>query len=66
MFLQKSTYTGILLYVNEVRLQELSLKIDAGTTTPAEEAEFIELYLQFLRKTDDEIKIEDIKKQLKG
>jgi hypothetical protein len=49
---------------NESRLQELSLKIDAGTTTPGEEAEFIELYLQFLKKTDDSIKIEDIRKDL--
>jgi len=51
--------------VNEDRLKELSLKIDTNTTTPGEEAEFIELYLQFLKKTYEGIQIEDIKNTLK-
>lgn len=55
---------AILYSVNETRLQELSQKIDSGTTTPEEEAEFIELYVQFLRKVGDDIKIDDIKKDL--
>lgn len=50
--------------MDESRLEELSLKIENNSITEEEKAEFLTLYTVFLKKTKEEIQIEDIRKKL--